>query len=402
VQVSGQVAVMMINGLLCRVIIDRNPTNAFYVEESFPLEWMYPYETPFGIIMKINRNPIVAFPDDVYKRDHEFWSKYSERMIGNWITYDTSVQQIADWVEKIYLRNDYSGFAGDRKFVRDDDAQKAFSKLRSSQAGMYAWRLRLLVPNLPIDQKYLAYRPKSDAETQQLYRECDFAFKQSFAFCPYSPEAVVRYANFLFQFQRFDDALIVAKTCQKLDPYNGQISGLIDQIEEIKKQVSGNAQATTQLQQMETEARDHPDDIRNLLMLGSAYYQMRQTNNAIALFDRALTNPAISYNEASALAQFYSKMGGDYFTKLDAVLQKLITLAPEPVRPEAYYDLAAFQAMTGKTSNALENLRVAMDLNAKRLQSDPKSGDLAATNRSDPRFDTLRSLPEFQKILPPK
>ena len=63
VQVSGQVAVMMINGLLCKVIFDHNPTNDFYVEESFPLEWMYPYETPFGIIMKINRNPLVALPD---------------------------------------------------------------------------------------------------------------------------------------------------------------------------------------------------------------------------------------------------------------------------------------------------------------------------------------------------
>ena len=79
---------------------------------------MYPYETPFGIIMKINRNPIVALPDDVFKRDHAFWSKYSERMIGNWITYDTSVQQIADWVEKVYLRGDYTGFTGDRKFIR--------------------------------------------------------------------------------------------------------------------------------------------------------------------------------------------------------------------------------------------------------------------------------------------
>ena len=133
---------------------------------------MYPYETPFGIIMKINRNPIATLPDDVFKRDHAFWSKYSERLIGNWITYDTSVQQIADWVEKIYLRNDYSGFTGDRKFVRDDDAQKAFSKLRSSQAGMYAWRLHLLRPSPPYpppDPQYLPYRPKSDAEVQQLY-----------------------------------------------------------------------------------------------------------------------------------------------------------------------------------------------------------------------------------------
>ncbi|HEX7576522.1 MAG TPA: DUF2723 domain-containing protein [Verrucomicrobiae bacterium] len=402
VQVSGQVAVMMINGLLCRVIFDRNPTNEFFIEESFPLEWMYPYETPFGIIMKINRDPLVALPDDVYKRDHAFWSKYSERLIGNWITYDTSVQQIADFVEKIYLRNDYSGFTGDRKFVRDDDGQKAFSKLRSSQAGIYAWRLRLLYPNMPIDPKYLPYRPKSDAEVQQLYREGDFAFKQAFAFCPYSPEAVVRYANFLFQFQRFDDALLVAKTCRKLDPYNGSIVNLIDQIEDIKKkiaqQAANNTQSTAQLQQLETEAREHPTNSRNLLVLGDYYFQMQRTNDAVALFDQVLTNSALSYNEVAVLAQLYGKMGN--LNKLEVVLQKLAALSPG--QPEVYYDLAALKAVLGKTGDALENLRVAMDLNAKRLQSDPRASDLAATNRSDPRFDALRSLPEFQKIVPPK
>jgi tetratricopeptide (TPR) repeat protein len=410
VQVSGQVAVMMINGLLCKVIFDRNPTNEFYVEESFPLEWMYPYETPFGIIMKINRNPIVTLPDDVYKRDHEFWSKYSERTIGNWITYDTSIGDICtNFVEKIYLRNDYSGFKGDRKFIRDDDAQKAFSKLRSSQAGIYAWRLGLLHPSPPyppIEPQYAPYRPKNDAEIQQLYRECDFAFKQSFAFCPYSPEAVVRYANFLFQFNRFDDALIVAKTCQKLDPYNGQILGLIDLIENYKKQFAQQSeyrnQAVAQLQQMETAARDNPTNVQNLLMLGGAYLQMQRTNDAIALFDQAITNPAISYNEAGAIAQFYSKMGGAHLDKLEAVIEKIAVLSPEPIRPEAYYKLAELKAMMGRTADALADLRICMDLNARRLQLDTNAGNLAVTIRSDPNFDSLRSLPEFQKIVPPK
>ena len=36
VQVSGQVAVMQINGLLTKVIFDKNPENEFFVEESFP------------------------------------------------------------------------------------------------------------------------------------------------------------------------------------------------------------------------------------------------------------------------------------------------------------------------------------------------------------------------------
>src|SRR5581483_10331432 len=49
IQINGQTAVMSINGLLTKVIFDHNPTNEFFVEESFPLDWMYPYLTPFGV-----------------------------------------------------------------------------------------------------------------------------------------------------------------------------------------------------------------------------------------------------------------------------------------------------------------------------------------------------------------
>ena len=72
VQVSGQVAVMSINGLLTKVIFDDNPDHEFYVEESFPLDWMYPYLTPFGIIMKINRHPVPELTQDIIDRDHAF------------------------------------------------------------------------------------------------------------------------------------------------------------------------------------------------------------------------------------------------------------------------------------------------------------------------------------------
>jgi hypothetical protein len=197
---------------------------------------MYPYETPFGIIMKINREPVTTFTDDIYQKDHEFWCKYSERFIGNWITYDTTVKQIADFVEKVYLHNNYEGFKGDPKFVRDDDGQKAFSKLRSSQAGMYAWRCG---PACPPE-----FRPKTAQDQEALRRETEFAFQQSLAFCPYSPEAVYRYVNFLLQYNRFDDALIVAGMCQKLDPYNGTITGLIDDLKKYK--ASGGDRAVQQ------------------------------------------------------------------------------------------------------------------------------------------------------------
>jgi hypothetical protein len=45
--------------------------------------------------------------------------------------------------------------------------------------------------------------PKTQAADEfRRWRETDFAFKQSFAFCPYSPEAVYRYVNFLLQLSK--------------------------------------------------------------------------------------------------------------------------------------------------------------------------------------------------------
>ena len=395
VQVSGQVAVMEINGLLCKVIFDHNPTNEFYVEESFPLDWMYPYETPAGIIMKINRNPVPSYDTNLFRKDHEFWSQYSERLIGNWITYDTSVKEIADFAQKVYLGNNYAGYKGDRKFVRDDDAQKAFSKLRSSIAGMYAWRLGRDCPP--------EFAPKNNTDLQALVRETDFAFKQSFAFCPYSPEAVFRYVNFLLQFNRLDDALIVAQTCLKLDPFNEQVKNLIRQLQEFKNQSATRGQFQEQLQKLQTEAATHPTNFPNILALGSLYAQMQDTNRTFALynqaasyFDQELANPNLQTENVLAMAQICAALGN--VDKLEIVLKKLVAL--NPGQPEAHYDLAALEAITGKNDDALKELGLAMDLSSKRIATNPAAHNLVIEARSDPRLNSLRNLPKFQTIVP--
>ena len=118
---------------------------------------MYPYLTPYGIIMKINRHPLPELTDDIFKGDHEFWKQFSKRLTGDIIDYDTPVSNVVAFVEKIYLRRDFSGFKGDRKFIRDSDAQKSFSKLRSSIGGIYAWRLS---PQCPPE-----YRPKTNEQS---------------------------------------------------------------------------------------------------------------------------------------------------------------------------------------------------------------------------------------------
>ena len=395
VQVSGQVAVMKINGLLCKVIFDQNPTNEFYVEESFPLDWMYPYETPFGIIMKINRQPVTELSQDVFDLDHKFWSDYSTRLCGNWITYDTSISNICDFVERTYIHNNYTGYTGDRAFVRDDDAQKAFSKLRSSQAGMYAWRCGLPGSSSQCPPEY---RQKTPASQAALIRETDFAFKQAFAFCPYSPEAVYRYINFLLPQGRFDDAILVAQTCLKLDPYNDSIVGLVKNLQDYKRQNEERTKAVGQIDQMESTARTNPGDSRNLVTLGFTYAQMQQTNRAVEIFDQALASTNLKYSEGEAVAQYMSQIGN--LPKLESALGKLAQL--DPTQPENHYNLAALQAFLGQTAPALTNLQVALDLSAQRRKTNPAASDLLAEARKDPHLNSLRSLPEFHKLVPPQ
>jgi hypothetical protein len=327
VEVSGQVAVMSINGLLTKVIFDKNPLHEFYLEESFPLDWMYSHLTPFGIIMKINRQPVPEITQEIVDKDHAFWDQFSVRTIGNWITYDTTVKQVCDWAQDVYLRHDFHSFTGDRKFVHDDDAQKAFSKLRSSiGSSIYQWRSREANSKNPI-------------ERARVTREAEFAFKQALAYCPYSPEAVFHFMDLLLSQNRVDEALLILRTCHKLDPYNSQISDWIDQLSRDKL--------------------SNPNDDPNALM--------------------ELAN---RYLRASDLV------------KSEQVLQRLATVMPN--NSEALYNLAVIQAHRGETSLAVASLQKCLTLNAAEIVKDPKVINLRQHLFQDQNFVEFRGTPEFK------
>jgi tetratricopeptide (TPR) repeat protein len=395
VQVSGQVAVMAINGLLTKVIFDKNPSNEFFVEESFPLDWMFPHLTPFGIIMKINRDPIPTLSEDVLKRDHEFWAKYSERLIGNWITYDTPVKEITDFAERVYMHHDFTGFKGDLKFIRDDQGQKAFSKLRSSIAGIYSWRVGQPPSGGTMPTQYIA----TGANRAAVEREADFAFKQAFAFCPYSPEAVYRYVQLLVNMRRVDDALLVAETAQKLDPYNGQFIYLINNLKAISAQSSAMSQSAAQLEsnvtQLESEVKKNPTNFMQQFDLAQKLIQLGQNDRAFQVLDGVLANPQATLPMVMSVADAYNRLNQP--AKLQAALEKLTHLAPDS--PEAWYDLAASHASMGQNSQALDALKKALDLNAKRVAQNPKTNDIRTTLTSDPRFTKLRETPEYKALL---
>ena len=224
IQVSGQVAVMNINGLLAKTIFDKNPDREFYIEESFPLDWMYPYLEPHGLIMKINRQPLPALSEAVVSQDHDYWATYVKPMIGDWLKADTSVEEVAAFAEKVFAKKDFNGFTGDPRFIQNAYSQMMFSKLRSSQAGLYAWR---------------AQHAADAPEKERMNEAADYAFRQAFALCPYSPEAVFRYVNLLLSEHRLADAITVAETAAQMPSMQGregeQFRSLARQLQNYQK-----------------------------------------------------------------------------------------------------------------------------------------------------------------------
>jgi tetratricopeptide (TPR) repeat protein len=395
VSVSGQVAVMSINGLLTKVIFDKNPDHEFYVEESFPLDWMYPYLTPFGVIMKINRNPVPELTQEIVDKDHAFWSQFSRRTIGNWITYDTSVKQVCDFAEKVYLRHDFNGFTGDRKFVRDDDGQKAFSKLRSSiAASIYQWRSKT---------------SRNPAERARVTKEAEFAFKQAFAYCPYSPEAVFHFMELLLNQNRLDDALAILRTCQKLDPYNGQINDWVDQLSRSKttspadqvRAAFGQIQHAIDAGQTNT-ALQGLDQIVAFVgsepsaLLGAADMYLRLGSpKGVQILDRLLKSPTSDANTLIALANEYLRVG--QFDKSEEAVKKLV--AAEPNSSEPLYNLAVIQSHRGETAQAIDSLKKSLALNAVEMAKNPKMIDLRKHVFEDQNFVELRKNPDFIKAI---
>ena len=398
VQVSGQVSVMALNALISKMIFDKNPTNEFYVEESFPLDWMFPHLTPNGFIMKINRAAVPELTDDMVKRDHAFWAKAAERLVGNWITYDTPVTNLTAFAEKVYLRHDYGSFKGDEDFLRDNAAQRAFSKLRSSIAGIYSWRLGVPPSGGAMPKEFIA----SGANRALMEHEADFAFKQAVAFCPTSPEAVFRYVQFLVDARRMNDALAIAEMAQTLDPKNTSFEALINNLKRISSQSGGMSQNKEELEaevaNLEKNVKPGSTNFVEQFELAQKLIQLGENDRAFQVLDDIVANPHTSVPVVMSVANAYNHLGQP--ARLLKPLEALTRLAPDS--PEAWYDLATWHATFGQKSPALDCLKKALELNSKRLKKDAKAPDIRSTLEKDKRLDKLRDTPEFKAIVEKK
>ncbi len=180
VQVSGQVAVMMVAENLLNTLMSKNPSLSFALEESFPFKSTYPDAAPLGPIMELRaQDSSDAFTADAAAQALDYWRTTTQQLpIGS----DTS---------------------------QDQAVLRAYSKLVATQAGLLA--------------------------AHDFNAEAEQAYGLATEICPDSPEAVFRYVTLLLNQQRSADAIPVVETAVKAAPDNQQLRDLLEALQKWVK-----------------------------------------------------------------------------------------------------------------------------------------------------------------------
>ena len=299
VQVQGALGVMEINGILAKMIFERNKwKHGFYVEESYVIRWMYPYLTPNGLIMKINPEKIPISKTNK-QNDLDFW----------------------DWYVRKLTRNP--------KFYKDIVARKSFSKLRGAIAGLYSNR-----------------RDMSTAEN---------AFKEAYILYPLSPEANFRVVQEVYlRTGKFGDAQNLIDDFCKMDPGNDRakaFAGNIDNIVRTSKKISA----------LEAEVRKEPNPpVDQLLKLTKLYadagYRERFAHT-ISVIRKAPLTPS----QDVFVAKLYNSVGMK--KEMQEVLAKVSAINLLKKDSGLYVDMAQLYSALGDINNIRSCLNKYLKLN---------------------------------------
>ena len=193
-QVTGALAVMGINSILSEMMFNKERLRrSFYIEESYQIDWMYPYLEPHGLIMKIRANPAAVTRHTVYN-DLDFWDWYTRRLLR------------------------------DPALRRDFAAQKSFSKLRTAIAGLYS--------------------------RQGFSNAAARAFREAILIYPLSPEASFRYIQeYLFPARKMAETMDILDYTDSKDPNNRRTAPFRSIIADIQERDAEIKRLTAKLAQ---------------------------------------------------------------------------------------------------------------------------------------------------------
>ena len=284
VQVTGALGVMEINGVLTKMMFDHERLrHAFYVEESYVIQWMYPYLTPHGLIMKINPE-MHAMNASIVRNDMEFW----------------------DWYQRRLLR--------DPAFRRDFPAQKSFSKLRAAIAGLYAHSGR--------------------------HSLADQAFREAVLLYPASPEATFRYAQeVLMPAGRWDAIRDLLDYTDRVDPNNSRTKQMRAYVEKLQAVTASIAQLQAKAAKGTLSGREYITLAQNLQALGRNGQAAESVRKALATPEGSLFD--VSFQAGRILAQ--CGLRGDAANAMKRVLPALT----DAVDPRVKLEVGAILAEGG-------------------------------------------------------
>jgi tetratricopeptide (TPR) repeat protein len=204
---SGSNDVFEINGIVAQKIFEKNKKDhTFYIEQSVPIDWMYPYLLPSGLIFKLNPEPLSALPPAAVEEDRKFWDAYSKKLLS------------------------------DPRFHIDSDAILSFSKLAYWHADLYRYR--------------------------HMEKEQEYYLRMALTLCPQLQDAVNSLARLFADQKRFDEAIAVVEQAEVDDPRNESYGPILNWINEAK--VYGKSE-----QEMRDKLAKNPYDVELNLDLAS-------------------------------------------------------------------------------------------------------------------------------------
>jgi len=173
---------------------------------------------------------------------------------------------------------------------------------------------------------------------------------------------------------------------------------LLVSIQAMKGGAAGIPGVSQPLQRaLELEVKHQADPTNGTLAfeLASLYMHLGRTNQAFAVLDRLVGQPAADANALLSVAQVYATMGQG--ARLEKVLLSLTRVTPD--NPEAWYDLASTEAVLGKPKEAMGYLTQAIQLSLQRMSTNLAATDLRRVAATNQAFASLRSLEEFQSLV---
>jgi tetratricopeptide (TPR) repeat protein len=338
---SGTNDVFDINGIVAKKIFERNKKDhTFYLEQSIPMDWTYPYLLPSGLILKLNPEPMsdAQFAAKAgVAEDYKFWDAYSARLLR------------------------------DPRFHSDDDATGSFGKLAFWHSDLYHYR--------------------------HMDKEEEHWLKMALALCPHLQDAVTSMAHLLAGQQRFDEAVAVVKQAEVDDPRNEAYAALLDWVNEVS---TFGAQETALRGQLAKSPYDVNLnlDLAQLLDQEGKYDEVNQRLRTTA----ALTN--WTHDAMASVIQYYV----DTAHNPEAAIAFLEARAKiDPKASEMIYSLSALEAAVGRKDEAMKYLTQAVATGGTNAlmsaEIDPRFQNL----KDDPRFQALEStLPATTNHAPVK